>query len=112
MATRRMPRPREMGVRTEVTFDRGDLRVCPLGVSIGAQEYITSNWRGVPQGSRQGEAEERSEDCQQCNEGDGKTTVGTPRTVMMTAGPSPNRYNACPSPVFRVGLMRAPPTAH
>ena len=42
-------------VSTEVTFGRGDLSVCPLGVFIGAQECLVSNWRGVPQGSPQGQ---------------------------------------------------------
>ena len=42
-------------VSTEVTFGRGDLGVCPLGCFTGAQDYLVSNWRGVPQGSPQGQ---------------------------------------------------------
>ena len=38
-----------------VTFGRGDLSVCSRGGFLGAQEYIISNWRGVPQGSPQGQ---------------------------------------------------------
>ena len=36
-------------VSTEVTFGRGDLRVCPLESFTGAHEYIVSNWRGQGQ---------------------------------------------------------------
>ena len=42
-------------VGTELTFGRGDLSVCPLGGLIGARECFVSNWRGVPQGSPQGQ---------------------------------------------------------
>ena len=38
-----------------MTFGRGDPGVCPLGGFIGAQEYLVSNWRGVSQGSPQGQ---------------------------------------------------------
>ena len=38
-----------------ITFGRGDLGVCPLGGSTGARECLVSNWRGVPQGSPQGQ---------------------------------------------------------
>ena len=37
-------------------FGRGDLSVCPLGGFTGAHESFTSNRRGVPRGSRQGQA--------------------------------------------------------
>ena len=40
---------------TEVTFGRGDLSVCPLEGFPGAHESLISNWRGVPQGSPQGQ---------------------------------------------------------
>ena len=40
---------------TSVTFGRGDLGVCPLGGFPGAHESLVSNWRGVPQGSPQGQ---------------------------------------------------------
>ena len=39
----------------EVAFGRGDLSVCPLGVFVGAHAWLVSNWRGVPQGSPQGQ---------------------------------------------------------
>ena len=42
-------------VSTEVTFGRGDLSVCPLGGFTGAQECLVSDWRGVPQGSPEGQ---------------------------------------------------------
>ena len=42
-------------VSADVTFGRGDLSVCPRGVFIGARECLVSNWRGVPQGSPQGQ---------------------------------------------------------
>ena len=42
-------------VSTDVTFGRGDLSVCPLGGFIGALEHLISTWRGIPQGSPQGQ---------------------------------------------------------
>ena len=42
-------------VSTEVTFGRGDLGVCPLGDCLWAHELLIYNWRGVPQGSPQGQ---------------------------------------------------------
>ena len=42
-------------VSKEVTFDRGDLSVCPLRGFTGACEHLISNWRGVPQGPPQGQ---------------------------------------------------------
>ena len=42
-------------VSAAVTFGRGDLSVCPLGVSIGAHGCLISTWRCVPQGSPQGQ---------------------------------------------------------
>ena len=42
-------------VSTEVTFGLGDLSVCPLGGFVGAHEWFIYTWRGVPQGSPQGQ---------------------------------------------------------
>ena len=40
---------------TEVPLRRSALSVCPLGGLAGAHEYLISNWRGVFQGSPQGQ---------------------------------------------------------
>ena len=46
------PRPEtpipEHQISTEVTFDRGDLSVCPLEVFTGAREQHFSKWGGRP----------------------------------------------------------------
>ena len=45
---------REARVSAEVSFGRGDLSVCPLGVSTGAHGCPIFVWRRVPQASPQG----------------------------------------------------------
>ena len=58
------------------TFGRGDLSVCPLGISIGAQECLLSNWRGVPPGSSQ------------------RQTLRAPPQGHFCASPTPTRVSA------------------
>ena len=47
--------PEGLGQAQKRPLAEGTSVFCPLGGFMGAQEYLSSSWRGVPQGSPQGQ---------------------------------------------------------